>query len=484
MIRIINKIKNISVILGLTYFFSFTLSGCDSELNTESETSLSAGEIFQTQTRIEGLVNGMYKALKGASMYGGRIHLYLDVRGEDFINVTGNSYTAYESWTNSYTSGSNDINNTWQQAYTAINNANIIIDGLAKSTGVISDELKTQYVAEAKFVRALSYYTLVTIYARPYTENDGASKGLPLRLQAETTSANNDLARSTVKEVYKQILEDLDFAETNLPDSYSSSALNTTRAHKSTAIALKTRVYLNKGDFQNVITEAKKIVTQTDAPFSATTGVKHALQSDVTTLFGSNFLTTESILSMPSTASDSYSGQSAIAYVYYSNKEYYLNPSGILGSSLWGTNDARRNLIELKSGKYYLKKYAKVSPYIDYIPVIRYSEVLLNYAEAALRTNNNALAIKLLEAVHHRSDAGFVFPASSENTSTALLETIRLERRIELLGEGFRSNDLLRDLLTIPAKGSSSLQAAQVLPSAENYIFPLPDSETNTNKAL
>jgi SusD family. len=187
---------------------------------------------------------------------------------------------------------------------------------------------------------------------------------------------------------------------------------------------------------------------------------------------------------MPSTASDSYSGQSAIAYVYYSNKEYYLNPSGILGSSLWGTNDARRNLIELKSGKYYLKKYAKVSPYIDYIPVIRYSEVLLNYAEAALRTNNNALAIKLLEAVHHRSDAGFVFPANSENTSTALLETIRLERRIELLGEGFRSNDLLRDLLTIPAKGSSSLQAAQVLPSAENYIFPLPDSETNTNKAL
>ncbi|SHG09094.1 SusD family protein [Bacteroides luti] len=484
MIRIINKIKNISVILGLTYFFSFTLSGCDSELNTESETSLSAGEIFQTQTRIEGLVNGMYKALKGASMFGGRIHLYLDVRGEDFINVTGNSYTAYESWTNSYTSGSNDINNTWQQAYAAINNANIIIDGLAKSTGVISDEVKTQYVAEAKFVRALSYYTLVTIYARPYTENDGASKGLPLRLQAETTSANNDLARSTVKEVYKQILEDLDFAETNLPDSYSSSALNTTRAHKSTAIALKTRVYLNKGDFQNVIAEAKKIVPQTDAPFSATTGVKHALQSDITTLFGSNFLTTESILSMPSTASDSYSGQSAIAYVYYSNKEYYLNPSGILGSSLWGTNDARRNLIELKSGKYYLKKYTKVSPYIDYIPVIRYSEILLNYAEAALRTNNNALAIKLLEAVHHRSDAGFVFPASSENTSTALLETIRQERRIELLGEGFRSNDLLRDLLTIPAKGSSSLQAAQVLPSAENYIFPLPDSETNTNKAL
>lgn len=100
---------------------------------------------------------------------------------------------------------SNDVNDTWKQAYATINDANIIIDGLAESTGVISDNLKAQYIAEAKFVRALSYFTLVTIYARPYTENDGASKGLPLRLQAETTSANNDLARSTVKEVYKQI---------------------------------------------------------------------------------------------------------------------------------------------------------------------------------------------------------------------------------------------------------------------------------------
>jgi len=58
--------------------------------------------------------------------------------------------------TNSLTSGSNDINNTWQQAYAAINNEIFIIDGLAKSTGVISDEVKTQYVAEAKFVRHLA----------------------------------------------------------------------------------------------------------------------------------------------------------------------------------------------------------------------------------------------------------------------------------------------------------------------------------------
>ena len=185
MIRIINNIYKKPTFLGVILALALTVSGCNSELNTESATSLSAKKIFETPARIEGLVNGMYKALKGGSFYGGRIHLYLDVRGEDFINITGNSYTAYESWNNSYTSGSNDINDTWKQAYATINDANIIIDGLAESTGVISDALKAQYIAEAKFVRALSYYTLVTIYARPYTENDGASKGLPLRLQPE-----------------------------------------------------------------------------------------------------------------------------------------------------------------------------------------------------------------------------------------------------------------------------------------------------------
>ncbi|MDR2122267.1 MAG: RagB/SusD family nutrient uptake outer membrane protein [Flavobacteriaceae bacterium] len=94
------------------------------------------------------------------------------------------------------------------------------------------------------------------------------------------------------------------------------------------------------------------------------------------------------------------------------------------------------------------------------------------------------MAKALLEAVHTRSDASFVFPTEAVNTPDNLLATIRIERRIELLGEGFRSNDLLRDLLTIPAKGSSSLQAAAVQPTAANYIFPYPNTEINTNKLL
>ncbi|BAV05449.1 outer membrane protein, nutrient binding [Filimonas lacunae] len=461
------------------------VSSCNkSLLDTTPEASLSSSSIFSTAKRIEGLVNGMYGDLKAANLYGGRYLLFQDVRGEEFLNITASLYTGYETWGNSNTSGSNDVNYVWTAAYAVVNDANILISGLNGVSGVITDSLKKQYVAEARFARALSYFSLITLYSKPYNADAGASRGLPLRLQAELSSGNNDLAASSVAAIYQQIITDLDSAEAGLPQVYSSDLLNTTRAHKSTAIALKTRVYLNKGDYDKTIAEAVKLVPQTSAPFKTTTGVQHALQSSIATLFSSNYVTTESIFSMPMTSSSSLSGQSAIGYIYYINKEYYLNAAGIFGDSQWGSTDARRDFLSLSGSKYYLKKYAKSSPYVDYIPVIRYAEVLLNYAEAAAKKGSLTLAQNLLKAVHSRSDASYTFTDAQIGTADALVSTILKERRIELLGEGFRSNDLLRNLQTIPAKGDASLQSAAVSSSASNYIFPLPSGELTTNTLL
>lgn len=461
----------------------FTSCENNEKLNIAPETTVSDKDIFKTPARIEGLVNGIYKAFKGASVYGGRILLYQDQRGEDFINITANNFTGYESWNNSYSSGSNDINNLWSQAYTAINNANILIEGLAVNQGVITEQKAKEYIGEAKFIRALAYYTLVINFGQPYNKDAGASKGVPLRLKAETGTANNDLARSTVAEIYAQILKDLDDAETALPQSYSSSELNTTRAHVSTAIALKTRVYLTQNNWAKVIEEAVKLVPQTQAPFSTTaTDIKHALQPDITVLFSSNYTTVESIFSMPMSSLDAQTGQSAIAYIYNTNLEYYLNPTGILGDAQWRTADNRRNLLRTVSDKQYFKKFAKPSPFLDYIPVIRYSEVLLNYAEAAAKTGNLTLATNLLTAVHQRSDASYVFATTVTSDQNLLIDAIWKERRIELLGEGFRGPDLLRNLKELPAKGDNKLQTPAVLPSDVNYIFPPANTELATNK--
>ncbi len=474
--------RRIGVYLSLALFLGTT--ACDKEelLNPSPEISITGANAFDTPDRILALVNGIYKAAKNANFYGGNYYTYTEARGEEFINRTSNTFTAFEAWSQTLNAGSNFVAGFWSAAYTTINNSNILIQGIADHPGKVTDVVGKQYVAEAKFLRALSYFDLVTLYARPYNEDKGASKGLPLRLLAETTTANNDLKRSTVAEIYTQIIKDLDEAEADLPLNYSTSLLNTTRAHRNTAIALKTRVYLNSGNYAKVIEEAKKIVSTT-APYTAGSGVAHKLQN-IVEIFTTNYTSTESILSVPMTELDNVTGQSSFPYVFNANSEYNLNPSGIWGDTEWKSTDARRTFARTASGVQFLTKYNKPSPFLDYLPIIRYSEVLLNYSEAAARTGDLQTATALLQAVRGRSDASYVFPAAAISTQAALISTILKERRIELLGEGFRSNDLLRNLFTIPAKSSSALIAPAVEPSQTNYISPLPNTEITSNKLL
>ena len=469
---------------ALTLSLLLTVSACkDTEiLNPTPATAISGANAFDTPDRILGLVNGIYKAVKNGNYYGGNYYTYQEARGEEFINRTSNTFTAYEAWNQTLNSGSNFVAGFWAAAYGAINNANILIKGLTDNPNKVSATLTKQYIAEAKFLRALSYFSLVTLYARPYNEDKGASPGLPLRLQAETSTANNDLKRSTVAEVYAQIIKDLDEAEADLPLNYSTALLNTTRAHRNTAIALKTRVYLNSSNWAKVIEEAKKIVS-TSAPYSAATGVNHKLQN-IVEIFTTNYTSTESILSVPMTELDNVTGQSSFPYVFNANSEYNLNPGGIWGDTEWKSTDLRRTFARTASSAQFLTKYSKPSPFLDYLPIIRYSEVLLNYAEAAARSGDLTQATALLKAVRNRSDATYIFPSSTVDTQATLTNTILKERRIELLGEGFRSNDLLRNLLLLPAKSSSSNGAPAVQPSQSNYTFPLPNTEITTNKLL
>lgn len=482
-INFIDKLPKLSIRLLL--FAAFSLYACSEReyLHPDPTIYIPQEQTFDTPERVLALVNGLYRGMKDPQFYGGRYYIYAEVRGEEYINRTANLFTAFDSWNHTLNAGSNEVQNLWTAAYRTINLCNVFLRGLEENANKIDGNLASQYAAEAKFVRAVCYFALVTLYARPYIENNGASPGLPLRLLAETSSANNSLKRSSVAVVYEQILKDLNDAENELPLQYETALLNTTRAHRNTAIAFKTRVYLTMGNYAMVIQEAQKIVSS-NAPFRAESGVENALQENATTPFLSDsYTTTESIFSLPMTDLDSSTGQSSIAYNFNTspvgNSEYNLNPTGIISNSTWKEDDQRRAFITAGSIKY-LKKYNKPSPFLDYIPVIRYAEVLLNYAEAAAQTGELDKARTLLQFVRNRADADYQFPRDQTISRETLIATILLERRIEFLGEGLRSNDLLRTLQTIPAKGS----APAVSPSAEAYIFPLPNAELLTNKDL
>ncbi|TDN38516.1 RagB/SusD family nutrient uptake outer membrane protein [Hymenobacter sp. UV11] len=477
------RLPPLSLLVSLGLALCLATTACKEKeiLNPIPQTSLQGSLLFNTPDRVLGQVNGLYAGLKNGSYYGGRYLMLSDIRGEEFINRLQNVFTGYDAWNHTINSGSNDALTTWSTAYAAINSANLVIDGLAANPNVVPAATATQYTGEAKLVRALSYFALVTLYGQPYLKDAGASLAVPLRLSGETTTANNDMARSKVAAVYTQILKDLNEAEASLPLTYATALLNTTRAHRNTAIALKTRVYLSMGRYADVVTEAQKIVSAT-APYKASTGVGHALQASISTIFNSDYTTTESILSMPMTTLDNVSGQNSLGYEYNINQEYNLSATGILGNATWRAADARRSLLRVSGTTYYLVKYRTANPYLDYVPVIRYAEVLLNYAEALARqaTPDLATATAVLTAVRQRSDATYTFPAATVGTASALTSTIWVERRIELLGEGFRSNDLLRNLLTIPAKGT----APSITPSQPEYIFPIPNAEISSNKLL
>lgn len=477
------SIKVAAAFVLLTGLF---VSSCDKDkLNPEPLTSFSDLAVFSDPSRIAQQVNGLYASAKSGAFLGGRFFVFQDIRGEEFLNETTNGVTGLGVWNHTVTESSiNDVTNLWNAVYYAINSANIFIEGMNANKAVLNNEaLANAYIAEAHFVRALCYYSLVTLYCRPYTDGNGSNLGLPLRLKAEKNAANNGLARSTVAQVYEQILSDLFIAERDLPASYTTAALNTTRAHKNTATALRTRVLLSMGRYADVVTEANKLVPGS-APFTAPSGVAHQLQADVTNVFKPPYTTTESILSMPFTENNLPGTQNGLGSYYNPGPrgigDYSLNPTAIIGNPAFAATDVRRAWVFNNPGnmKPYLNKFPVGPQHTDYAPVIRYAEVLLNLSEALARTSGvTQRAVDLLNAVRGRSNPTGTYTVGDFANADALIAAILTERRIELLGEGFRSIDITRLGQPFPPKAA----VVAVPPSSNQYIWPIPAGELAAN---
>ena len=480
------QIKYIIVLsLGVVLF-----SACKRELLSPiPQTSITDATAFDTPGRVANQVNSLYQAFKSGNFFGGRAQIAGDIRGAEFLNEQTNGVTGFDVWDLTTTGTStNFVKNQWSQAYYVINLCNLFLDGMAaKGTSVVGASLSNNYLGEARFIRAAAYLKLLEHYARPFADGNGSKPGLPLRLTGIKGSGFSALARSTVAEVYTQILADLNFAETNVPLTYATASLNTTRTHRNTTIALKTRVYLAMQNYAAVVTEANKIVAQSTAPFSATSGVAHALQTDIVNVFRTPFTTSESIFSMPMTATtgDNPGTQNQLGYYYVKttgggNGEYALNPSGIVGNTGWLTTDRRRFFNATLSGKPFLQtKYSLPSPFTDFAPIIRYSEIMLSLAEALARTNAvvDARALALLNAVRQRSDATTTLAPA---TQADLINAILLERRIEFLGEGLNNFDMMRLLQTIPAKATVPAKSS----TEKGYIWPISADEMSLNPLM
>jgi starch-binding outer membrane protein, SusD/RagB family len=470
------------------------VTGCSKGfLNPVPQTSLSDLSVFDNKDRIVAQVNGMYSSVKNGWYLGGRFQSVVDLRSDNWVPLSNNAYVNFNTWNHLELSNTMEVNNIWNQIYASVNTINIFMDNLkanwdaGKLDNIISSDEYNQFISEGLCLRAMCYLDLVRLYAKPFVQNAGANLGVPLRIKAEKAAGGNDLVRSSVAEVYTQILKDLDDAEPLAIADYGDDYLNSTRVHKNTIVALKTRALLSKGDWAGVLTESAKLVPAS-APFVAPSGVANTLVADWMSLWGSSE-TAESIFSLPNTDLSNGGTQSAITWYFSADcpEAYFLAATSPVYAAMDPTDIRRSSMIEVAGDptEYFIPKYTHLTTLADWSPVIRYAEILLNRAEATVRSGGTVTqgAVDLLNAVRTRAFPAGAYALSDFATADAFYTAILQERNFEFLGEGVRSFDLMRLGMDIPAKDGfvqGSVEAVSATSTA--YTFPIPSGELSLNK--
>ena len=524
-----NKILYIGIFVSTLLF-----SGCNNEvLDLMPINSVGYDDAFKTASMCELSMVGCYDAAQSGYYpgndqrrgypFGAASIEQGDMRGEDMLNVQSFFAITYQS---TYGTSSPNGQAMWECTYQMINKINICIEGFqaAAKKGTITDAKAKEYEGEARFLRALGYHELLLHFARPYKETaDGSHMGVPLNVVAinsiEKVEAAKSAGRATVKQVYDQILSDLDYAEANLPEA-RSGGLKISRATKGAAIGLKTRIYLHMWNWDKVISEASKIVgSSLESPLG---GYKLTASPDGP--FTNNSGNTESMFSIENSELDNATNNGSLSQFYTSVRSLVCISPIIYNSSFWLSTDKRRTLLIANNTSYSTKapywsnKYQAKEKMTDWTPILRYAEVLLNYAEATVRKNGvTQLGVDLLNKVRNRAVTETVnqYALVSFTDTPSLMKAILNERRIEFLGEGRRWADIHRlakdpeyfvagnaGKSGVPAKANFGNLATSiwnagsgVVPSSvltispydysdKRYLWPIPDSETSTNQKL
>lgn len=441
-----------------------SLSSCVNDwLDVAPSDGTDADAALTSSSDLAAARTGMYKALKGNSnlvdYYGQQFFVYGDVHAGDdyqYNNIGGSNrasffYDMNYQTASEFSSSTSSSNVAWKSPYIVIGRANRII--AAAEGGALSDAAEAkatidQYAAEAKVLRALAHFDLVRIYGKPYTEDQGASLGVPL--VTEVLESNAKPARSTVAEVYTQVVKDL-------TEAISSNALATETEPGYVSVwgakAILSRVYLNMGDYANALSVAEDIIKNSGA--ALWTRDQYFKAWDASTPNESEFLFRLNVAG--STDNNDLNGignlqqrdgyKEMVATKKFVDmltsdpedvrNDMFLPATAAKEVATYGTNKVYLNKLRGQGGN--LRN-------VTIVPIIRLSEVYLTAAECAFRNNDKTKAVEYLnDLVKNRTTT----EASLATVDNITLERILIERRKELIGEGQRYFDALRNNETI-----------------------------------
>lgn len=505
------------------------LSACSDEFLEQSPSDRPSEEVlFNSLDGAKIHLNGIYALQNYYYGEGTRGILAPDVMGEDCVVISSNNYGRYIGFYRYiFTTSSSRPYEFYRYSYRTIANCNLFLKQIDEIKG--DDKEKNDLKAQALCLRAFSYFNLVRWFGETAYTDKPEGRGVPINTTVNELGGYN-IGRSSVKDVYAQIVSDLTEAEKHIqPASYKGYI--DARA----VAAIQARVYLTMGDWTNASKYAKKaykdfkLMSEEEylSGFNATSGEviweQRFVDSKVNTFLSiPSFTYTCGDITYEDTDGDDdvdfddvnqTTGGETFVFGYNSLRvtRNFINQfadTDFRKKMFPVSKDANGKVILNKDGEiayaqfhtadgYLTTKYNSANPAAlgtgDF-PRIRASEMYLIEAEAEANLGNDGPAQNALFKIQSRADNTV---SKSSNTGQNLLEEIYLERRKELFYEGHRFFDLKRldlDLDRTSSKGDhwsdfTSIRepGADILRKnslSKKFCLPIPQAEIDANQEL
>ncbi len=450
-------------LIFILFVIAFYTSCTDDFLDKEPSNYVSQTKLMETAQGVNSALIGCYNDFQSYTYYGRNFILIADVYADNAKLSTQNTGHFSSFYNYAVTADDEDLKAFWSTAYRIVNNANNIIQACEDTTR--SDLSETMY-GEALAIRSLAYFDLVRIFANKSSFNND---GIPL---ANDTILCPD--RTSVKDVYKLIINDLKKAETLL----ENAEVTPYRFNKYSVEALLVVVYKSNAQYTNAMELAENLIAS---------GQYSLLTKENYMESWSQESSTESIFSLYMSSTDN-PGTNSIGHMLSPDGYGGLVPTDDL-LSLYSDKDIRTAFFNVRSQTFFNKYPGREGLGVDNIPVLRLSEIYFILADCymykLLSTGDASYYEKVLDVMNkltNRVDPSIVF----ENLSMDdLLIKIHEEYRKEFAFEGKRFFQLKR---SIYAFGIERNDCNSIVCTIENpsylFAFPIPTAELNANSNL
>lgn len=486
------KTNKISFILIFSLVAS-TFSSCKKFLEENPKNVVSITNYYQTEQDAISAVNAIYAYLNSTStgstagVYHSSFWLAAGLSSDELENQQLGTPQLDQLATFTHSPQNATLEEIWTMHYKAITIANIAISRIP-AIGM-NESLRARLVGEARFLRGLLYFNLERMFGK-----------IPLLVQENEPLTPTP---ATSEAVYEQIISDLTAAEQVLPPSYDPGN-GRGRATRGAATALLAKVYLTLEDWQKAADKAKEVIDSH----------QYSLWDDFADVFKlSSRGGKEAIFSVGF-------GDAGGGIIFWEVGQFLvrllpkeLSVEGVQNAQGWQVptqqlynsfdpDDRRREVTFITEIHNPDGSVTNIRPYIQKywdrgaeptgngtandFPVIRYSDVLLMYAEASNELGHTLDAHDYINMVRKRARFdGSVYRNAVPDYAGLSKEQFRAavlkERRFEFVAEGQRWFDLVR---THTLEQLVPLAKPGVTPAQKNYFFPIPQREMDLNSNL